>query len=68
MILTLKKMALASSFTTIEQRKESSRKYLKENSLKIRITYYTKEKSTKQNKQLLDKMKILLFCCSWYLS
>ena len=53
----LEKMALASGFTAIEQRKEVAEIFegkLSQNTL-------CKKKSTKQNKQLLDKMKILLF-------
>ncbi len=55
----LEKMALASGFTAIEQRKEVA-EILKEK-LSQNTYLLCKKKSTKQNKQLLDKMKILLF-------
>lgn len=55
----LEKMALASGFTAIEQRKEVAEIF--EGKLSQNTLLTMQEKSTKQNKQLLDKMKILLF-------
>lgn len=48
-------MALASGFTAIEQRKEVAEIF--EGKLSQNTLLTMQEKSTKQNKQLLDKMK-----------
>ena len=63
----LEKMALASGLTAIEQRKEVAEIFEVKLSSAASDVYkrqhylLCKKKSTKQNKQLLDKMKILLF-------